>query len=229
MVGWAAGTQKGKGVSTKSVPRSGWRTCQSHSIRMSCICEQRALRRAQTGEGSPNPGRPLCEAWLLTCDSPGWLGPSLPWGRPSNQEIFRGLSTRPTSFWTASSCQTQPPVGPITPKTSYGVALSTPTESTRTSKLILQAKLSNLPMMVCRVGSWRRGKGRVGPQPGGAPAPVAEWRGGASSRKCCWSTLSFIPEHSPAHPFPRYACTPPGIPESGVKHLGGCGGERAWL
>lgn len=48
--------------------------------------------------------------WFLTCDSPGWLGSPTAGGRPSNQEIFRGLSTRPTSFWTASSCQTQYPV-----------------------------------------------------------------------------------------------------------------------
>lgn len=91
---------------------SGWQTCHPDSLGMTQICEE----RAQTGKGPPNPEwAHLCEAWFLTCASPGWRGPSLPWGRPSNQEIFRGLSTRPTSFWTASSCQTQHPVSPVTP------------------------------------------------------------------------------------------------------------------
>lgn len=86
---------------------------------------------------SPNPEQAhLCEAWLFTCDSPGWLGPSLPWGRPSNQEIFSGLSTRPTSFWTASSCQTQHPVSPITENQRRSGSLY-PDRSTRTSKLFL--------------------------------------------------------------------------------------------
>lgn len=90
---------------------SGWWACQPDSIRTTWVYEE----RAQTGKGPPNPDQAhLCEAWFLTCASPGWLGPSLPWGRPSNQEIFRGLSIRPTSFWTASSCQTQHPVSPIT-------------------------------------------------------------------------------------------------------------------
>lgn len=104
-----AGTQRGKGISKESQSSClDWRTCQ---FLMTGICEERALRRAQTGRGAPKPEQAqLREAWLLTWDSPGWLGPIVLWGRPSNQEIFRGLSTRPTSFWTASSCHIQHPV-----------------------------------------------------------------------------------------------------------------------
>lgn len=158
---------------------------------------------------------------LLTGASPGWLGPSLPWGRPSNQEIFRGLSTRPTSFWIASSCQTQPPVSPNTRKVSYEVALSTPTESTRTSKLILQAKLSNLPRGCAEWRSWRRGKGRVGPNLEAASSR-AEWRvepaAGNAVGPRSPSSQSILP------PIPSLLCLcSSGIPESGVKHLVGVG------
>lgn len=56
----------------------------------------------------PNPKQSrLGGSWFFTFDSPGGPGSAVPWGCPSNQETFRGLSARPTSFLTASSCQTE--------------------------------------------------------------------------------------------------------------------------
>lgn len=139
------GTQRGKGITSSCL---AWRTCWSHCIPHDQDLWERALRRARTGKGVLKPEQALLgEAWLLTWDAPGWLGPIELWGRPSNQEIFRGLSTRPTSFWTASSCQTQHTVRvPSFPSATTG---STPMEKTRTSALILQARWSNLHRAVC--------------------------------------------------------------------------------
>lgn len=119
----------------------GEQTCQSLCGPDDGFCEERALRRAQIGRDTPSLSRPRTVRPAPYRDSPGWLWPIALWGRPSNQEIFRGLSTRPTSFLDSQllSNTTASP-SPIIP-VSYTVVLSTPTERTRTSPLILQAKV----------------------------------------------------------------------------------------
>lgn len=184
---------------------------------MTGICEERALRRAQTGRGAPKPEQAqLREAWLLTWDSPGWLGPIVLWGRPSNQEIFRGLSTRPTSFWTASSCQIQHPVLvpslqsatkwlSLPPQKEPEPALSSSKQSTAN---FIQWCAEALTFLVRHVsfltGEW--GKGRRQCEGSNLEACWLPGEGGGCGAR--QQEMKPSPEYSPVHPFTRCASTP---------------------
>lgn len=97
--------------------------------------------------------------------------------------------------------------------------LPLPHRSTRTSKLILSAKLINFPMTVCespdpprgrvehKPSDWVAGEGVTG-WGSNMPALTAERGCGARQQGMKWVCAPHVLGHSPTHPFVQHACAP---------------------